>query len=245
MLATWTVKSGVLMKRARTAMRLVAIPMPSRAVAIGRPMASTEPKATRSTTTAASRPRPSLAGISISSKRQLANYTPPESSSGSASFFSSVDGRGGGGVVVLGQEGERRSGHLAVGGDLRRLLDGADALDGGGLLEEGGDGGGVLADVAEDEGAVLTGPGRELLLQEVVGRLGVGAGEAAAGRPLPLEGAAGHDGDDEQANPAEDDEAPALVAEAGEASEHGVLQRGRDGDETIFRGLSRHPNCPA
>ena len=38
---------------------------------------------------AARMPRRSLAGISISSKRQLVKATPPESCSGSASFFSS------------------------------------------------------------------------------------------------------------------------------------------------------------
>ena len=75
--ATWGVNSGVFMNRARTEMRLTPIPMPSRAVTIGRPMATTDPKATRSTTTAASRPRPSLDGICWVSNQGLAKATSP------------------------------------------------------------------------------------------------------------------------------------------------------------------------
>ena len=95
------------------------------------------------------------------------------------------------------------------------------------LLEEVGHGRRVDGDVGEDESPFVAGPAGEVGLQQVVGPLGVGPGQAAGGRPRPLQGAAADDGDDEQTDPGEKDETPALVATAGESSEHGSSKGGR------------------
>ena len=139
---------------------------------------------------------------------------------------------------------------MAVGSDLRRGLHRGHALHLGRLLQEGGHTLRVGADVGEDEGALVAGPAGEVALQQVVGPLRVGAGQpAGAGGPGALEGGAADDGENEEGHPPGDDQAPAVVAETGEASEHGSSrgQATRPGDspaspgtETILRGMSRH-----
>ena len=88
--AIWGVNSGVFMNRATTEMRLTPMPMPRRAVTMGRPMATTEPKATSSTTTAASRPRPSDDGIFCKSNQGLAKATSPWPFNGAARALTSL-----------------------------------------------------------------------------------------------------------------------------------------------------------
>ena len=70
--------------------------------------------------------------------------------------------------------------------------------------------------------ALVAGPAGEVALQQVVGPLRVGAGQpAGAGGPGALEGGAADYGENEEGHPPGDDQAPAVVAETGEASEHG------------------------
>ena len=68
-MATCVVKSGVGTTAAHSARLAMDATTPASAVTIGNPMATTEPKATKRITTAASSPTPSLAGTSTSWNR--------------------------------------------------------------------------------------------------------------------------------------------------------------------------------
>src|SRR5581483_6081544 len=205
--ATSGVNSGVDMNRAITPMRLTAIPMPSSAVAIGSPMATTDPKATSSTTMAASRPRPSLEGMVCGSNQGLAKATSsPWPASGLARSLRSA-------TAVL------RTASLVFSSVKEAVA--------------------TLPLMGEISSGWTTGPAGEVGLQEVVGLLGVGAGQTAVGGPDALEGGSGADGQNQQADPGEQDETPAVIAAAGETSEHGSSKTRRQASETILRGLSR------
>ena len=84
--ATSGVKSGVEKTCAMTPTPATAMPTPTSAVRIGRPIATTEPNASRSTTTAARMPMSSVAGIDPSVNESPPNATgTPSCRSGSAS----------------------------------------------------------------------------------------------------------------------------------------------------------------
>ena len=73
MSTSWIVKLGIANTFASSITRAAPVPMPNRAVRIGRPMASSEPKANRSTTTAPSRPMASLPPSAGSTNRSPAS----------------------------------------------------------------------------------------------------------------------------------------------------------------------------
>ena len=147
--------------------------------------------------------------------------------SGSASFFSSLHGGRGAGVLTgVAEQREGSSGDLPVRSDLRLLLNEADAVHLGGLLAR---------KVLTAAGSLVMSPNTKAESSpDCAGNSDFSRSKAAwesvPDRPpaevshSPLKAPAGEPGGEEEENPGQNDELPALVAEASEASEHGFLQ---------------------
>ena len=233
----WLEKLGMLMTLTIRPTTEIPVAMPNRAVMIGRPMASTEPKATRRMITAARRPTPSLANSGGSAKMSPpSSISVPGTSASSTRSTCRLAGIGELLAVTIGEvdggEGDVPGVRAALGDlALALLAVGAGDLRVGDLLGHLGE---ELLHARLDLGLVHATVGLEhdlagearlvaeaLLLQEVEAVLALRAGQLELVAELTAHRLVETEQADEQDHPRDQHQLSVVVAGSGEATHRG------------------------